>query len=217
MPLIDPNAKTSWYAVFGMLLVCAFFLVASEWPWLASIPALLALVLALGFVGGVVADMLRGARNWILELKESFVVEAPADPSDVDDAVAAPTAPPKLDAPRVRAVCPRCDEPLNDARGAFDERACPRAHGALIDGHASERLLERARLDPQIVRELAREQGAERVRCASCNQMMRETRLRSIPIDLCLSCGAMWLDDTELEALSGDAAFREPPDATGGR
>lgn len=106
----------------------------------------------------------------------------------------------------VPGTCPRCRTPLAEAAGTFHERECPQRCGALVID--SERLLvDRAGLDLELVRALVREQGVQKAACPSCTTAMHEGRLRGLVVDLCLSCGALWLDKDELHVLSRERAF----------
>jgi hypothetical protein len=103
-------------------------------------------------------------------------------------------------------ACPRCASELGAESGAFRQRACAQGCGALILD--SERLLvDRAGLDLEVVRAVVREQGVKKGVCPSCSSAMHEGRLRGVVVDLCLSCGALWLDKSELATLSREQAF----------
>lgn len=103
--------------------------------------------------------------------------------------------------------CPRCPwGRLGVATGDWQQRDCTRGCGALVLD--SERLLtERAGLDLEVVRALVKEQGVKKGICPSCAAGMFEGRLRGVVVDLCLSCGATWLDKGELAVLSREGAF----------
>jgi len=49
----------------------------------------------------------------------------------------------------------------------------------------------------------------ESIRCPACDEPMRETLLRGVPIDRCRNCRSVWLDGGELAAILG-AGVRLP-------
>lgn len=103
--------------------------------------------------------------------------------------------------------CPRCAAKLAASVNDSGELACANGCGVLLDSSQAEHLVERAQLALTVVRELAQETGATKSACPTCGNKMRETRLRNIAVDLCLSCGAMWLDDGERRRLTRADAF----------
>jgi hypothetical protein len=57
----------------------------------------------------------------------------------------------------------------------------------------------RAALDAERAR---REQEARQPRCPRCSTALEERELRQVKVDVCPTCGGVWLDKGELELLS---------------
>jgi uncharacterized C2H2 Zn-finger protein len=84
------------------------------------------------------------------------------------------------------------------------------------------RLAERAQedmyfrqLDEELIAALRQKDAAEieravrqylHMRCPKCGATLREVPYRSVKVDECPSCGGIWLDKGELEALVGSKA-----------
>jgi Zn-finger nucleic acid-binding protein len=100
--------------------------------------------------------------------------------------------------------CPRCSE-LELVRGAMDGfDACPRCSGVSIDGASlltacpSVAGLERRSLEIELLGRRGQGIGA----CPRCARVPLEFDVLNVPIDWCASCGAVWIDGDEREALS---------------
>ncbi len=83
--------------------------------------------------------------------------------------------------------------------------SCLRCGGTLLPTTGSERLLhEELALDRAALVDLAESFGGRRFGCPGCRAAMRTLILRGVDVDLCFHCGALWLDQGELERLSGN-------------
>jgi len=105
-------------------------------------------------------------------------------------------------------ACPACAArgiatELRDG-AALDGHGCPRCGGVLLPATGSERLLhDELALDRAVLLEIAQSFGGRRYGCPACRSKMRALLVRGVDIDLCFHCAALWLDDGELERLSG--------------
>lgn len=106
--------------------------------------------------------------------------------------------------------CPRCavalvDDPPYGAR-------CPSCGGHHLDVVEAGTLLERevGRTVDQL-KELAGMFAGAKLPCSGCGAKQSPITLRSVPVDLCLSCGALWLDAGELSALTNGRVQENPP------
>lgn len=61
------------------------------------------------------------------------------------------------------------------------------------------------------LKELARMFGGDRLVCPGCAGLQSPLTLRGVPLDLCLSCGALWLDSGELSALTAGRLAEDRP------
>jgi hypothetical protein len=216
---VDPNALGA-VAQLGVVAVVGA-LAASLAPTptssvlMVAVTGAVSLVLAVralrratgGLGGEGLATSLTDEMRAVLEAPVGAPVGAPALPA-AQAAQAAATATPFDEVP-VLDACPRCRSALPEAAGAFHQRECPRGCGALVLD--SERLLvDRAGLDLEVVRALVREQGVKKGTCPSCasETAMHQGRLRGLEVDLCLACGALWLDKSELASLSRERLFQ---------
>lgn len=98
-------------------------------------------------------------------------------------------------------LCPRCDVILV-SDPPFGAR-CPRCAGHHLDAAVAGPLLEREvgqSLDQ--LRELAGMFAGTRLPCPECSGEQSPVTLRGVPLDLCLGCGAVWLDAGELRAIT---------------
>jgi len=107
-------------------------------------------------------------------------------------------------------LCPRCDvalvaEPPHGGR-------CPSCGGHHLDAADAGRLLERevGRTIDEL-KELAGMFAGEKLPCPGCGAEQSPITLRSVPVDLCLSCGGLWLDAGELTRLSNGRIKETPP------
>jgi hypothetical protein len=129
------------------------------------------------------------------------------------DVPAVPALPPIVSEPAALVLgprkpsgqCVRCRRALPEE--ANDTRVCAHGCGALLSHAAVDDVLARAHLELGVVRELAKERGLEKHPCPSCASSMRETELRGLRVDLCLSCGSMWVDEGERARLAREDAF----------
>lgn len=112
--------------------------------------------------------------------------------------------------------CPRCGVPLGKA--SFSGRqACESAgHGVLLPAHALRGALGVGTLG-HLQRAIQQAEPAK-LACPSCQSGMREARLPSregdVAVDGCVSCGAFWFDEGEIERLRKLTA---PSTAAGGK
>lgn len=72
-------------------------------------------------------------------------------------------------------------------------------------------LLDEGGLDPTVIQELARESGGKRLPCPTCAQAMAPVTLKGTAVDICFPCGVTFLDEGELERLSGGRHQEEAP------
>lgn len=119
--------------------------------------------------------------------------------------------------------CLRCPaQQLVEGAGVLHEAVCPGCRGRLLDGDATmRRLQDHCGLDRALVGELcAHFKG--RTPCPACGRGMSLVPVVGVAIDLCGSCGSLYLDAGELTRLSRGAlvevgaatpkdAFRPPP------
>ena len=101
--------------------------------------------------------------------------------------------------------CPRCPHlVLTPGHGVIDEDVCGGCGGRFLSGQVSDRFVVfELGIERDVLREIASLFSGPRLPCPGCQGLMRSLRLRGVPVDLCLSCGGLWLDAGELVALSG--------------
>jgi len=123
----------------------------------------------------------------------------------MSDASSLSTAPPSCPA------CTRAGATVALSSGAgLDGSWCKSCAGVLLPPVGSQRLLgEVLGLDRPALLELADGFGGRRFVCSLCRARMRCLVVRGVDVDLCFHCGALWLEQGELERLSGDR-FRGP-------
>lgn len=102
--------------------------------------------------------------------------------------------------------CLRCrDVPLVAGLGALHEAVCPGCHGRLLDGDAATRLLQdHCGLDRALVGELCAHYRGK-TPCPACERGMSLVPVVGVMVDLCGSCGSLFLDAGELARLSRGA------------
>ncbi len=110
------------------------------------------------------------------------------------------------------AACPRCLgttgngvlSPLAQDVGQVGEHVCPVCRGRFLPPGVTERIVvDELGVDRGMLRELVGHFSGARLCCAGCGAPMRPLRLRGVAVDLCLSCGGLWLDAGELSRVSG--------------
>lgn len=105
--------------------------------------------------------------------------------------------------------CPQCrlrglSLPLT-LGASLEGSTCMRCGGTLLPTTGSERLLhDELALDRAALVDLAESFGGRRFGCPSCSARMRSLLLRGVDVDLCFHCGSIWLEQGELERLSGN-------------
>jgi Zn-finger nucleic acid-binding protein len=88
--------------------------------------------------------------------------------------------------------------------GSLGEAVCSQCNGRVLGPDQTRTvLIEEAGLSADQIRELAELFGGEHLRCPLCSGDMSPVTLKGTPIDVCLGCGATFLDAGELERLSG--------------
>lgn len=106
--------------------------------------------------------------------------------------------------------CPRCEP----QQTLGDDGRCSSCGGRVLVQAAAERLL-RDELGQDIARlqRIAEMFAGERLPCPACGGQQSPMQLKGVPVDLCLGCGAVWLDAGEDEQLRdrARAAPRPPP------
>jgi hypothetical protein len=109
---------------------------------------------------------------------------------------------PRGAAPQGDLRCP-VDASALRAHGAAGEHECPTCSGRLLERDAVRQfVLDPLGKSPGDLKQAADgAQGAD-VLCAVCSQPTSPVFLEDVIVDLCTSCGAMWLDEGELSALS---------------
>jgi Zn-finger nucleic acid-binding protein len=111
--------------------------------------------------------------------------------------------------------CPRCRErcALSSADVDLARFHCLRCGGLFLARDGAQQLLERhLGLAPDVLRSLSAHHGGRSIWCPGCTAKMALLQLKGRAIDLCLTCGGLWLDHGELTAISG-GRFRERNDA----
>ena len=107
--------------------------------------------------------------------------------------------------------CPRCKQPLSDARGPLSEHVCATCTGRFLEPSGVERLVhEEMGYDVAFLRELTGHFAGPKLPCPQCHSNMSPLRLRGEASDYCSACGGLWLDPGELGGVS-DGRYREPP------
>ncbi len=101
--------------------------------------------------------------------------------------------------------CPRCESkdwrPV--ARGPLQGARCQGCEGTWVDGARAHVFVETAvGVDPSLLPELAGHFAGERLGCPQCRLAMDPVTLKGVHIDRCGRCAGLWLDDSELEALT---------------
>jgi Zn-finger nucleic acid-binding protein len=107
--------------------------------------------------------------------------------------------------------CPRCTQELVEKGGAHDLQVCPQGHGRFLDsGEARALLEERLQLSPHFLKELAEQfQTVKPLTCMGCGGAMRMFQLKGAWVDVCFSCGGLWLDTGELSLLDPTVELEE--------
>ncbi|MDP2339755.1 MAG: zf-TFIIB domain-containing protein [Deltaproteobacteria bacterium] len=102
------------------------------------------------------------------------------------------------------AACPRCKGvELEAGKGSVGEDVCPRCAGRFLPPEITERVVvDELGVEREILREIAALFSGLKLPCAGCRGLMSPLRLRGVHVDLCLSCGGLWLDSGELKALT---------------
>ena len=103
-------------------------------------------------------------------------------------------------------VCPRCPLPTSivEAGGVVGEDVCRSCHGRFLAPELTERIVvEELGVERATLHEIAAMFSGLRLACPGCRAAMRPLRLRGVVVDLCFSCGGLWLDAGELARLTG--------------
>ena len=109
--------------------------------------------------------------------------------------------------------CPRCQatnwHPVDNQRRV---QRCGQCQGTWLNAEAVEPFLrEGVGIDPSLIPELATHFSGERLDCPGCHEKMSPLPLRAKPIDMCLACHHMWLDQGELSSLTNGRIGEEGP------
>jgi Zn-finger nucleic acid-binding protein len=109
--------------------------------------------------------------------------------------------------------CPRCSIPLAPQTGALGESVCMKCHGRFLDQSLTQKVVvEGFNLDSAMLQEIAQGFAGQRLSCPGCRAKMSPIGLRSVPLDICFSCGGLWCDSGELSALTdGNVAEHKVP------
>jgi Zn-finger nucleic acid-binding protein len=103
----------------------------------------------------------------------------------------------------VNSTCPRCQTLLSAGDGALLEDVCGRCRGRFLPPDVTERVVvDELGVDRATLKEIASHFSGVRVACPGCRAPMRPLRLHGVLVDLCFSCGGLWLDGGELRTLS---------------
>jgi Zn-finger nucleic acid-binding protein len=101
------------------------------------------------------------------------------------------------------ATCPRCQTLLSAGDGALLEDVCGRCRGRFLPAEVTERVVvDELGVDRATLKEIAEQFSGQRLACPGCRASMRPLRLHGVLVDLCFSCGGLWLDGGELRTLS---------------
>lgn len=112
--------------------------------------------------------------------------------------------------------CPRCTpsegggvgapQPvvLAHIEGGLSELGCGHCQGRFVDAHSAEVVLAHAGVDQGMLRDLVGHFSGTRLTCPGCSAQMHAVQLKGVPVDVCLSCGGLWLDAGELERVSAE-------------
>lgn len=100
-------------------------------------------------------------------------------------------------------MCPRCQTLLSAGDGALLEDVCGRCRGRFLQAEVTERVVvDELGVDRTTLKEIAEQFSGQRLPCPGCRALMRPLRLHGVFVDLCFSCGGLWLDGGELRTLS---------------
>jgi Zn-finger nucleic acid-binding protein len=100
-------------------------------------------------------------------------------------------------------ACPRCNNALTPRFGDLGEDVCGNCDGRLLSPSLTQRvLIDEGGISPQLIKDLAEHFAGERLTCPSCAGAMSPVTIKGTPIDVCLGCGATFLDAGELSRLS---------------
>ena len=100
--------------------------------------------------------------------------------------------------------CPRCPTiALTAGHGAVGEDVCARCGGRFLAPEITDRVVvDELGVERELLREIAALFSGLKLPCPGCRALMRPLRLRGVHVDLCFSCGGLWLDSGELFSLS---------------
>jgi Zn-finger nucleic acid-binding protein len=102
--------------------------------------------------------------------------------------------------------CPQCPGAvaLLEGTGSLGEAVCPACDGRLLEGESMSRVVEQELgIDRRTLKELPSLFTGRKLQCPACRKEMSALMLKGVPAELCLGCGALWLDAGELPKLSG--------------
>jgi Zn-finger nucleic acid-binding protein len=112
---------------------------------------------------------------------------------------------------KLKSGCPRCAGEALEPDGAGGEWHCPSCQGLyLAEPAVTGFVVEELGISWDVLRELpTHHRAGESLACPCGESETSACSLRSVPVDLCLHCGGLWLDAGELYRLS--AGSRSTP------
>jgi Zn-finger nucleic acid-binding protein len=91
---------------------------------------------------------------------------------------------------------------------------CPKCKGIWLDKNELNKLLKDRKLSAYLTKHIGTKSRSPMV-CPRCGMTMDIEKADDIDVDVCLSCGGVWLDQGELESLKtkSEQGFKGDPDA----
>lgn len=77
---------------------------------------------------------------------------------------------------------------------------CPKCHGIYLDSGELKKLIKDKKLADYLTKDIGTQSKSQLV-CPRCGGLMDLERADEIEVDVCLSCGGVWLDAGELSDL----------------
>lgn len=79
---------------------------------------------------------------------------------------------------------------------------CPKCHGVWLDKGELDKILKDKKLSNYLTKHVGTKSRSPMV-CPRCGNTMDLETAEDVEVDVCLSCGGVWLDEGELEELKG--------------
>ncbi len=77
---------------------------------------------------------------------------------------------------------------------------CPKCHGIFLDSGELKKLIKDKKLSDYLTKDIGTQSKSQLV-CPRCGGLMDIEKADEIEVDVCLSCGGVWLDAGELQDL----------------